>query len=229
MSGAGGRGVERAQGRYGLAVACMAGWPGRCLAPLMLAPLGTSALSSGRQCLMFLLRRRACTPIGSACWLPYAALPAPAPGRRYAATACPARFELLNAYIPGSKWLGAFDRVHVGASVPPDRLAPLLALLKPEVRPGTPGCRAAYNPSHDPGHASGCLSVLLAPWELRLGLACPCLEPGWHPCTAQGGLMVAPVNPNDLRVITRRPNGGVSQRARCGGCPPRQRRVAVPL
>lgn len=77
----------------------------------------------------------------------------------YASSACPARFELLNVYIPGSRWLGAFDRVHVGASVPPDRLAPLVALLKPE-----------------------------------------------------GGLIVAPVAPSDLRVITKRPNGAVSQR-----------------
>ncbi|KAL4452300.1 hypothetical protein ABPG75_007962 [Micractinium tetrahymenae] len=77
----------------------------------------------------------------------------------YAAAACPARFELLNVYMPGSKWLGQFDRVHVGASVPPDRLAPLVSLLKSE-----------------------------------------------------GGLIVAPVSPNDLRVITKRPNGAVSQR-----------------
>lgn len=65
-------------------------------------------------------------PASSACG-------APPPCRRYASAACPARFELLNVYIPGSRWLGAFDRVHVGASVPPDRLAPLVALLKPEV------------------------------------------------------------------------------------------------
>lgn len=67
----------------------------------------------------------------------------PAPHCRYAAAACPVRFELLNAYTPGARWLGAFDRVHVGASVPPDRLAPLLALLKPEVGRSAPDGSAA--------------------------------------------------------------------------------------
>lgn len=68
-------------------------------------------------------------------------------------------FELQNVFMPASRWLGQFDRVHVGASCPPDRLAPLLALLRPE-----------------------------------------------------GGLVVVPVAPSDLRVISRGPGGAVSQR-----------------
>lgn len=51
--------------------------------------------------------------------------------------------------------------MHVGASCPPDRLAPLLCLLRPE-----------------------------------------------------GGLIVTPVNPSDLRIITKRPDGSVTQKAR---------------
>jgi hypothetical protein len=61
--------------------------------------------------------------------------------------------------MPATRFLGQFDRVHVGASCPPDRLAPLLSLLRPE-----------------------------------------------------GGLVVVPVSPNDLRVITKRPDGGVTQK-----------------
>lgn len=79
--------------------------------------------------------------------------------QEFAATACPVRFELQNVFTPAFKWLGQFDRVHVGASCPPDRLAPLVAMLRPE-----------------------------------------------------GGLIVVPVAPNDLRVITKRPNGTVTQK-----------------
>ncbi|PSC72076.1 L-isoaspartate O-methyltransferase [Micractinium conductrix] len=77
----------------------------------------------------------------------------------FAASACAVRFEHQNCYMPAHKFVGAFDRVHVGASCPPNRLAPLLLLLKPE-----------------------------------------------------GGLIVVPVSPNDLRLITKRPNGSVTQR-----------------
>lgn len=77
----------------------------------------------------------------------------------FASSACPPGFELQNVFMPAAKWLGQFDRVHVGASCPPDRLAPLLSLLRPE-----------------------------------------------------GGLIVVPVAPNDLRVITKKPNGSVTQK-----------------
>lgn len=30
--------------------------------------------------------------------------------RRFAATACPVRFELQNVFTPAFKWLGQFDR-----------------------------------------------------------------------------------------------------------------------
>ncbi|EFN54990.1 hypothetical protein CHLNCDRAFT_134794 [Chlorella variabilis] len=77
----------------------------------------------------------------------------------YASAACAARFELQNIFMPAARWLGQFDRVHVGASCPPDRLAPLLALLRPE-----------------------------------------------------GGLVVVPVAPNDLRVITKKASGAITQK-----------------
>lgn len=61
--------------------------------------------------------------------------------------------------MPTPRHRGQYDRVHVGASCPPDRLQPLVALLRPE-----------------------------------------------------GGLIVVPVSPNDLRVITKKPNGTVTQK-----------------
>lgn len=54
---------------------------------------------------------------------------------------------------------GQYDRVHVGASCPPDRLAALLALLRPT-----------------------------------------------------GGVLVTPVAPSDLRIITKRAGGAVEQK-----------------
>ncbi len=54
---------------------------------------------------------------------------------------------------------GQYDRVHVGASCPPDRLAALLPLLRP-----------------------------------------------------QGGIIVTPVSPNDLRMIKVNANGDVTQK-----------------
>ena len=65
--------------------------------------------------------------------------------------------------MPAARFLGQFDRVHVGASCPPDRLAPLLGVLRPE-----------------------------------------------------GGLIVVPVSPNDLRVITKKPDGSVTQKVGWG-------------
>eukprot|EP00887_Chlorella_sp_A99_P004160 scaffold23.g4160.t1 len=77
----------------------------------------------------------------------------------FAATAALPRFELANVFMPPPHLLGAWDRVHVGASCPPDRVQFLLQLLKPS-----------------------------------------------------GGIIIVPVAPNDLRLITRKPNGAVTQR-----------------
>ncbi|KAL4857297.1 Protein-L-isoaspartate O-methyltransferase [Chlorella vulgaris] len=77
----------------------------------------------------------------------------------FASGACPPRIELQNVFMPSPRWLAHFDRVHVGASCPPDRLGPLLSLLRPE-----------------------------------------------------GGLIVVPVAPNDLRVITKKANGAITQK-----------------
>lgn len=64
--------------------------------------------------------------------------------------------------MPSPKHVAMYDRVHVGASCPPDRLQSLLRLLKPE-----------------------------------------------------GGLIVVPVSPSDLRIITKRPNGSIVQKVWC--------------
>lgn len=77
----------------------------------------------------------------------------------FASTAAPIKFELANIFIPPPHHIGKYDRIHVGASCPPDRLSPLLKLLRPE-----------------------------------------------------GGLIVVPVAPSDLRVVTKRSSGVVSQR-----------------
>lgn len=88
------------------------------------------------------------------------ALPTPLPPcRRYASTAAPIRIEQHNVFMPTPRHRGQYDRVHVGASCPPDRLQPLVQLLRPE-----------------------------------------------------GGMIVVPVSPNDLRVITKKPNGAVTQK-----------------
>lgn len=94
---------------------------------------------------------------------------------RYASAACAARFELQNIFMPAARWLGQFDRVHVGASCPPDRLAPLLALLRPE-----------------------------------------------------GGLVVVPVAPNDLRVITKKASGAITQKVVARACLRCQGQAACP-
>lgn len=57
------------------------------------------------------------------------------------------------------------------------------------------------------------MAALWAPLHLLPGAPGSSSSPCWHLSTPQGGLIVAPVNPNDLRVITKRPNGAVSQRA----------------
>lgn len=80
---------------------------------------------------------------------------------RYCSTAAPTRFELVNVFMPPERHLGAYDRVHVGASCPADRVQLLLQLLKPE-----------------------------------------------------GGVIVVPVAPNDLRVITKKMNGAVAQKVK---------------
>ncbi|KAK9804488.1 hypothetical protein WJX73_008895 [Symbiochloris irregularis] len=49
----------------------------------------------------------------------------------YAATACSCHFERHNIFIPSAQHLGQYDRVHVGACCPQDRLQSLVALLKP--------------------------------------------------------------------------------------------------
>lgn len=49
----------------------------------------------------------------------------------YAETACSCTFEHHNVFIPASRHQGQYDRVHVGASCPRDKLNALVALLKP--------------------------------------------------------------------------------------------------
>lgn len=50
----------------------------------------------------------------------------------FAAAAGPVSFETLNAFLlGGTKHVGQYDRVHVGACCPPDHLRPLIDLLKP--------------------------------------------------------------------------------------------------
>ena len=68
------------------------------------------------------------------------------------------KFELTNVFILPPHHVGKYDRVHVGACCPPDKVAPLLRLLRPE-----------------------------------------------------GGLIVVPVSPSDLRVIKMKPDGKISQ------------------
>lgn len=82
-----------------------------------------------------------------------------AAGTEYAATACEVDFRARDVFLPSARLRARFDRVHVGASCPPERLGPLLALLGPG-----------------------------------------------------GGRIVVPVAPSDLRVITRAPDGAVTQR-----------------
>ena len=67
--------------------------------------------------------------------------------------------EHIHAAIEGSLMQGQYDRVHVGASCPPDRLAALVPLLRP-----------------------------------------------------QGGIIVTPVSPNDLRMISVNAEGDVTQK-----------------
>jgi protein-L-isoaspartate(D-aspartate) O-methyltransferase len=78
----------------------------------------------------------------------------------YDSCASVCRFECLNAFLlRGTAHVGKYDRIHVGASCPPDHLRPILQLLKPE-----------------------------------------------------GGVMVVPVNPSDLRLITVHSNGRTSEK-----------------
>jgi len=67
--------------------------------------------------------------------------------------------EYIHATVEGSLMQGQYDRVHVGASCPPDRLAALLPLLRP-----------------------------------------------------QGGIIVTPVSPNDMRMIKVNAEGEVTQK-----------------
>ncbi len=74
--------------------------------------------------------------------------------------AAPCKFECLNAFLlRGTAHMGQYDRIHVGASCPPDHLRPLIQLLNPK-----------------------------------------------------GGSIVLPVNPSDLRLITRHPNGKITDK-----------------
>lgn len=50
----------------------------------------------------------------------------------FAGQAAACKIELHNVFMPSNKHQGQYDRVHVGASCPPDRLRTLLALLRPE-------------------------------------------------------------------------------------------------
>lgn len=68
-------------------------------------------------------------------------------------------FEVRDVFLPAPRHRGKYDRVHVGAACPPEKLGALLSLLSPE-----------------------------------------------------GGRMVVPVVPSDLRVITKAPDGRVTQR-----------------
>ncbi len=72
---------------------------------------------------------------------------------------CTSAQDYIHATIEGWLMQGQYDRVHVGASCPPDRLAALLPLLRP-----------------------------------------------------QGGIIVTPVSPNDLRMIKVNAEGDVMQK-----------------
>lgn len=73
----------------------------------------------------------------------------------YAAAAAPVSFHQLNAFLlTGSEHIGKYDRVHVGASCPPEHVRSLSKLLKPT-----------------------------------------------------GGVMIIPVAPSDLRLVTLLPSG----------------------
>jgi protein-L-isoaspartate(D-aspartate) O-methyltransferase len=76
----------------------------------------------------------------------------------FKAQSAPIKFELTNVFILPPHHVGKYDRVHVGACCPPDKVAPLLRLLRPE-----------------------------------------------------GGLIVVPVSPSDLRVIKMKSDGKISQ------------------
>lgn len=78
---------------------------------------------------------------------------------RFCTTACDVSFEVRDVFLPAPRHRGKYDRVHVGAACPPEKLGALLGLLSPE-----------------------------------------------------GGRMVVPVVPSDLRVITKAPDGRVTQR-----------------
>lgn len=77
---------------------------------------------------------------------------------KFKTQSAPIKFELTNVFILPPHHVGKYDRVHVGACCPPDKVAPLLCLLRPE-----------------------------------------------------GGLIVVPVGPSDLRVIKKKPDGKISQ------------------
>lgn len=79
--------------------------------------------------------------------------------QEFASQASACKIELHNVFMPSNKHQGQYDRIHVGASCPPDRLATLLPLLHP-----------------------------------------------------QGGKIVTPVSPNDLRLITVEADGTVNQK-----------------
>lgn len=78
----------------------------------------------------------------------------------FASCAAECKFECLNAFLlKGTAHVGQYDRVHVGASCPPEHLRPIVHLLKP-----------------------------------------------------QGGSIVVPVNPSDLRLLTVHANGRKSEK-----------------
>lgn len=79
---------------------------------------------------------------------------------KFVKAAADCKISCLNVFLlAGTKYIGMFDRIHVGASCPTEKVQPLVRLLKP-----------------------------------------------------QGGLMVVPVAPSDLCVISRNPNGSIAQR-----------------
>jgi len=78
----------------------------------------------------------------------------------FASCAAECKFECLNAFLlRGTSHVGQYDRIHVGASCPPDHLRPIVQLLKP-----------------------------------------------------QGGSIVVPVDPSDLRLLTVHANGRLSEK-----------------
>ena len=106
----------------------------------------------------------------------------------------------------------------MGASCPPDRLAPLVAMLRPEggliVVPVRSMC----------GTSIACISLTAKGQAWSDGLAAASSTPSWlsqFPCppvNCMSALLPCPatllrqVAPNDLRVITKRPNGTVTQK-----------------